>query len=142
MKLISFLKLGENRQSPRLWLESRRLEGLGFKAGTPFSVASRNNGIQLTPAILSNNHVSKRIDARRERPIIDIANRSLLAALEGFPEVKVTAGLNRIDVVPSVRGFHISRSTQAKPPFKTIEVFCGGGTLSAAVSANPDFHLV
>ena len=30
MKLISFQKLGENRESPRLWLESRRLAALGF----------------------------------------------------------------------------------------------------------------
>jgi len=29
MKLISFLKLGENRDSPRVWIESQRLNSLG-----------------------------------------------------------------------------------------------------------------
>ncbi|MGD0815723.1 MAG: DNA cytosine methyltransferase [Verrucomicrobiota bacterium] len=142
MKLISFQKLGEIRQSPRLWLESRRLEALGFAPGTPFSVEPRVNGILLRPVFLSNNHVSKRMEARRERPIIDIAHRSLLSPLDGFLEIKVTAAFKRIDVVPSVRGFHIRRSLRAKPPFKTIEVFCGGGTLSAAIATSHDFELI
>ena len=142
MKLISFQKLGENRESPRLWLESRRLETLGFGAGTPFSVEPRVNGIRLRPVVLSNNHVSKRISAHRNRPIIDIASRSLLSPLDGFPEIKVTAAFNRIDVVPSARGFHIQRGRTAKPPFGTIEVFCGGGTLSAAIASSVDFVLV
>src|SRR5947207_1162267 len=142
MKLISFQKLGENRDSPRLWLESRRLETLGFEAGIPFSVQRRMDGIRLRPALLSNNHVSKRIAGGRVRPIIDIANRSLLSPLNCFPEIKVTAAFGQIDVVPSVRGFHIRRRLNAKPPFKTIEVFCGGGTLSAAIDASRDFTLV
>jgi DNA (cytosine-5)-methyltransferase 1 len=142
MKLISFQKLGENRQSPRLWLESRRLAFLGFAAGTPFSVESRTNGIRLRPARRSNNHVSKRIAAQQERPIIDVANRDLLSPLEGFSEIKVSASYKRIDVTPSVRGFSIHRHLNAKPPFKTIEVFCGGGTLSAAIADNRDFDLV
>jgi len=142
MKLISFQKLGENRESPRLWLESRRLAALGFSAGTPFSVELRTNGIRLRPAVFSNNHVSKRISALRERPIIDVANRSLLSPLDGFPEIKVTAAYKRIDVTPSARGFHIQRRLAATPPFKTIEVFCGGGTLSAAIATSGDFDLI
>jgi len=142
MKLISFQKLGENRNSPRLWLESRRLETLGFSAGIPFSVELRSNGIRLRPAVLSNNHVSKRIASGRERPIIDVANRALLLPLDGFPEIKIEGSFNRIDVAASVRGFHIRRRLETKPPFKTIEVFCGGGTLSAAISATDNFTLV
>ena len=143
MKLISFQKLGENRQSPRVWIESRRLNSLGFMPGVGFTVEPRLNGVRLRPALLAENHVSKRISARQERPIIDIANRLLLSPLDGFPEIKVTAAFKQIDVVPSARGFHIRRGLTAKPPFKTIEVFCGGGTLSAAIAiSNADFDLV
>jgi site-specific DNA-cytosine methylase len=142
MKLISFQKLGENRQSPRLWLESRRLVTLGFTTGTSFAVELRTNGIRLRPVSQSSNHVSKRISARQERPIIDIANRSSLSPLDGFPEIKVTATYKQIDVTPSIRGFHIYHRLRAKPPFKAIEVFCGGGTLSAAIAASRDFDLV
>ena len=142
MKLISFLKLGENRHSPRVWIESRRLNSLGFTPGVGFTVEPRLNGIRLRPALLADNHVSKRISAQQERPIIDIANRLLLSPLDGFPEIKVTAAFKQIDVVPSVRGFYIQRGLTVKPPFKTIEVFCGGGTLSTAIASNADFVLV
>ena len=142
MKLISFLKLGENRDSPRVWIESRRLNSLGFTPGVGFTIEPRLNGVRLRPALSAENHVSKRISARQERPIIDIANRLLLSPLDGFPEIKVTGAFRQIDVVPSARGFHIQRGLAAKPPFKTIEVFCGGGTLSTAIASNADFALV
>ena len=142
MKLISFQKLGENRQSPRLWLESRRLATLGFAVGTPFSIEPKTNGIRLRPISRSDNHVSKRISAQQERPIIDVANRSSLSPLDGFPEIKIAAAYKQIDVTPSIRGFHIYHRLRARPPFKTIEVFCGGGTLSAAIAASRDFDLV
>lgn len=54
----------------------------------------------------------------------------------------MTAAFKRIDVVPSVRGFHIHHRLKTKPPFKAIEVFCGGGTLSAAIASSDQFHLI
>src|SRR6266568_3302345 len=117
MKLISFQKLGAHRNSPRLWLESHRLGSLGFEPGDAFSVRRRVNGVRLRPVAASDNHVSKRLSGKRERPIIDIVNRSLLSPLNGFPEIKVTATFRQIDVVPSVRGFHIRRRLLEKPPF-------------------------
>jgi DNA (cytosine-5)-methyltransferase 1 len=142
MKLISFQRIGENRQTPRLWLESHRLAALGFTAGTPFSIKQQEKGIRLRPVMRSSNHVSKRIFAQRERPIIDVANRSLLASLVQFPEIKVTATFKQIDITHSVRGFYIHRRLRAKPPFKTVELFCGGGTLSAAIVDNGDYDLL
>jgi DNA (cytosine-5)-methyltransferase 1 len=142
MKLISIQKLGENRNSPRLWLESRRLEALGFAPGTAFSIQHQANGIRLRPVATSSNHISKRISGGRERPIIDIAHRSLLSPLLDFSEIKITAAFKQLDIVPSFRGFHLQRRLNAKPPFRTIEIFCGGGTLSAAIDASADFDLV
>jgi DNA (cytosine-5)-methyltransferase 1 len=57
-------------------------------------------------------------------------------------EVKLVAGFERIDVLPSARAFRIARGLSAKPPFNTIEVFCGGGTLSAALRKDRDFRLI
>jgi DNA (cytosine-5)-methyltransferase 1 len=45
-----------------------------------------------------------------------------------------------IIVRPSVRSAAILRSRKAKPPYRTLELFCGGGTLSQALT--PDFKLV
>ncbi len=41
-----------------------------------------------------------------------------------------------------VRGFHIRRILTAKPPFRAVELFCGGGTLSTAIVSNQEFNLV
>ncbi len=142
MKLISFQKLGENRQSTRLWLESRRLDTLGFGAGTAFSIRRCGQGIRLQPVSVASNHVSERASAGRRRPIIDVANRSALWPLANISEIKVTAHFGRIDVVPSMRGFHIAGALKSKPPFNTLEVFCGGGTLSAAIGQAADFELI
>ncbi len=141
-QLLSFHKIGENRGSPRLWLESRRLETLGFSAGTSFLVESRANGVRLRASTKGKHHVAKRRAAGAVRPIIDLANRALLAPLVHWQEVKVAVSLGLIDVTPSVRAFRIRRQRNSRPPWRTLEVFSGGGTLSAAIGAHPDFRLV
>lgn len=142
MKFLAFHKLGENRQSPRVWIESQRLDSLGFHAGGGFTVERLPNKVRLRPAVLADNHVSSRISGGQKRPIIDIANRHLLAPLVDFAEIKIAGAFRQIDVTPSTRAFHICRGLKAKLPFKTIEVFAGGGTLSAAIEASPNFCLV
>jgi hypothetical protein len=142
MKLVAFHKLGENRNSPRLWLESRRLNGLGFSAGTAFTVQEIRNGVRLTPASDGTHHVSQRRAAGRTRPIIDLANRIILQSLAGWAEVRVDASHQIIEVKPSVRAFSIRDRLRAVPPFRTLEVFCGGGTLSAAIAMHRGFRLV
>ena len=142
MTLISFQKLGRSNGSPRLWLESTRLEQIGFAAGTPFSIRRHGEGIRLQPELISSNHVSQRRAAGRKRPIIDIANRMMLSPLASYSEIKIIAQHEKIDALPSTRAFHIARGLHIDPPFRTLEVFCGGGTLSAAIADSPDFILI
>ncbi|MBA3353740.1 MAG: DNA cytosine methyltransferase [Blastocatellia bacterium] len=141
-QLISFHKLGKNRGSPRLWLESRRLETMGFSAGTAFVVEARRRGVRLRAAIEGTHRVAQRRAAGGVRPIIDLVNRSLLARLEKWREVKVAASMGIIDVIPSLRAYATRRQLDAVPPWRTLEVFCGGGTLSAAIGGHADFQLV
>lgn len=142
MKFLAFHKLGENRQSPRVWIESQRLDSLGFSPGCGFTIESLANKVRLRSAIEADNHVSCKISAGQRRPIIDIANRHLLKPLQSFAEIKISVSFRQIEVTPSTRAFHIRRGLKAKTPFRTIEVFAGGGTLSAAIEAARDFHLV
>ncbi|HOP98958.1 MAG TPA: DNA cytosine methyltransferase [Verrucomicrobiota bacterium] len=142
MKFLTFQKLGRNRSTPRVFIESRRLAPLGFEPGTGFIVQPRANGICLRPGPGAANHVSKRIAAGRVRPVIDIAHRGLLEPLAEYPEIKVQAAFRQIDITPSARAFHIHRRLHTAPPFPTVEVFAGGGTLSAAIVASPQFRLV
>ncbi len=140
--LLSFHKLGENRGSPRLWLESRRLETLGFSAGTGFIVEACGRGVRLRASGEGKHHVAQRRAAGGVRPIIDVVNRTLLAPLVQWEEVKVAASVGLIDATPSVRAFTIRRQRSSRAPWRTLEVFSGGGTLSAAIGNHSDFHLV
>ena len=60
MNLIAIQPLGRNREIHRLWIESQRLNRLGFTPGTPLEIRSQSGQLTLTPAILGENHVSSR----------------------------------------------------------------------------------
>ena len=52
------------------------------------------------------------------------------------------ASFERIQVSPSHRAFAIQRSRTLGPPFRVLEVFAGGGTLTAALTGNPTFQVI
>ena len=141
MNFLSLQPLGRNREVPRLWIESQRLNRLGFPPGTPLEIRSHSGQLTLTPAILGENHVSSRLVPGGRRPIIDLANQSLLSGLADFSEVKIIASFERIQVSPSHRAFAIQRSRTLMPPLRVMEVFAGGGTLTAALTGNPAFQV-
>lgn len=139
MNLLAIQKLGRNRDTPRLWIESQRLETLGFTPGVPLAVESRAEELILRPAVLGENHVSSRQVAGGRRPIIDLASHSLLDGLAEYSEVKLIAAFERISVTPSRRAFAIQRSRTVSPPFRVLEVFAGGGTMTEALTGNPNY---
>ena len=142
MNLLTIQPLGRNRELPRLWIESRRLHRLGFTPGTPLEIHSHSGQLTLKPAILGENHVSSRQVPNGRRPIIDLANQSLLAGLADYSEVKILASFERIQVSPSYRAFAIHRSRSLAPPFRVLEVFAGGGTMTAVLSDSVSFQVV
>ena len=142
VRLIAIQPLGRNRDNLRLWIESRRLELLGFTHGTPLEIQNQNGQLVLRPTILGENHVSSRQVPGGRRPIIDLANQSLLASFEDYSALKIIASFERIHVSPSHHAFAIQRSRNLNAPFRVLEVFTGGGTLTAALAANPNFQIV
>jgi len=141
-KFLSFHKLGENRGSPRVWLESQRLSTLGFVIGNSFSVETLVRRVRLRPSSTGTHQVAKKRAAGGLRPVIDLANRVLLAPLAKWDEIKVSGFHRLIEISPSVRAFAIHRQRTTPAPWRTLEVFSGGGTLSAAISQHPDFKLI
>jgi len=135
-------KLGHNGDRWRLWIESQRLGRLGFAPGTPLEIHSQSSHLTLKPAVLGENHVSSRLVPGGRRPIIDLASQSLLAGLAEYSEVKIIASFERLQVSPSHRAFAIQRSRTRMPPFRVLEVFAGGGTLTAALFGNAAFQVV
>lgn len=139
MGLLAIQKLGTNRECPRLWIESKKLNSLGFMPGTPLTIEATSEQILLKPAILGNNHVSSRATSDGRRPIIDLENESLLSGLAQYSEVKIIASFERIQVTPSHRAFAIQRARRCQPPFRILEVFAGGGTMTAAAHGEPRY---
>lgn len=145
MRLHSFHKIGANKDAPRLWIESSRLARLGFGPGTGIAVArSGGMGISIRPAgpgVAANRVSSRRAPGGATRPIIDINSRASLSGLAGFGHARVRGSFGRLDVAPSARAFAIARARAADPPFRALELFAGGGTLSDAVAASPAFRV-
>src|SRR4030095_5698734 len=129
MNLLAIQKLGCNRDTPRLWIESQRLDSLGFSPGTPLNIEASKESLLIRPAVLGNNHVSSRIIAGGRRPIIDLENESMLSGLAEHSEIKIIASFERIQVAPSQRAFAIQRGRLCQPPFRVLEIFAGGGTM-------------
>lgn len=142
MSLVVIQPLGRNRETPRLWIESQRLNQLGFSHGIPFAIEERTDKLVLRPAILAENHVSSRAVAGGRRPIIDLASHSLLSGLAEYSEVKIIASFERIEVTPSQRAFAIQKCRTLQPPFRVLEAFAGGGTMTASLSGNSRFTVV
>lgn len=142
MNFLSLQPLGRHRAAPRLWIESQRLNRLGFAPGTPLAIRSEGTELTLRPAVLGENHVSSRRVPAGRRPIIDLASHSLLAGLADYAEVRIVGSYERIRVAPSHRAFAIQRSRTWTPPFRVLEVFAGGGTMTAALTGNATFQVV
>lgn len=134
MGLLNFQRLGRVGDTPRLWIESQRLDTLGFSHGIPLRIEMSRDSLVLRPTLLAQNHVSSRTTPLGRRPIIDLASASLLADLAQFSEVKVIASFERIEVSPSRRAFAILRSQRLEPPFHVLEIFAGGGTMTQALA--------
>jgi DNA (cytosine-5)-methyltransferase 1 len=139
--LLAIQKLGRNRDTPRLWIESQRLNALGFSPGVPLQIQSSPQKLVLRPAVLGQNHVSSRQACGGRRPIIDLESQSLLSGLAEYSEVKIVASFERIQVTPSHRAFAIQRSRSLMPPFRVLEVFAGGGTMTAALDGDSRFQI-
>lgn len=141
-QLIALQSLGRNRDTPRLWIESQRLSSLGFPPGTPLQVEQRADRLTLRAGVLAENHVSSRVVAGGRRPIIDLENQSLLCDLARYSEVKIIASFERIQITPSTRAFAIQRSRTLQPPFRVLEVFAGGGTMTAGLRGDSRFQVI
>ena len=139
--LLVIQKLGCNRETPRLWIESQRLDALGFSHGVPLQIEGSRENLVLRPAVLGQNHVSSREVCGGRRPIIDLESHSLLSGLAEYSEVKIIASFERIQVTPSHGAFAIQKSRSLMPPFRVLEVFAGGGTMTAALAGDSRFQV-
>jgi DNA (cytosine-5)-methyltransferase 1 len=140
--LTAFHKVGSNRDKPRIWLESSRLEKAGFPVGAPFRIVSAKGGPGLCIIPGEGRFVSKRRAAGKERPIIEISGNQIQDNFPGIDVVKARASWGRIEIRPSIRAASILRSRQRKETYRVFELFAGGGTLSDAISSAAHMQVI
>jgi site-specific DNA-cytosine methylase len=142
--LTTYHKIGKYRGSPRIFIESHRLQQLGFEPKTFLDVSPRaGNCIELRPSpVKTKNRVSYRQLSGLDCPIIDINSQLLLAAFAPHTELRLQATYKQLMVQPSRRSFNILEHRTCGLPIPTMEYFCGGSTLSQAITGDPRFRLV
>lgn len=147
-RYTTFSTLGTHRDAPRFWAEGQRLSSLGFIPGESLSIELTPRGLILTPGA-GENSVSYRRAAGGTRPVIDLNSRAMLAHMAGIDEVKLSGTFGRLELTPTLRAFSILKARTHRGPFRVLDIFAGGGTLSAALGApfevvagveiNPDY---
>lgn len=144
LMLTTYHKIGLNRGSPRIWLESPRLHQLGFEPKTFLQVSPRpGNGLSLRPSAERTKHrVSARQISRLFCPIIDLNSQAILAEFMGHTELRLQATYKQLLVEPSCRSFAILEHRKRALPIPAMEYFAGGSTLTQAITADPRFNLV
>lgn len=137
--LTAFHKISQNREKPRIWLESRRLDRVGFPAGTPYSIERTRGGLTIVHG--GSRNVSSRRQAGNSRPIIEITGSLLTEVFPGIDAIKALCRTDRIEIRPTFRAAAILKSRSRTGPFRAFELFAGGGTLSDAASQCPAIEL-
>lgn len=142
--LTAFQKLGLNKGCARVWIESPRLQQLGFEPGSFLDVQQRAGDTLHLAAVSyrTRNRVSFREMSGLPCPIIDLNSRRLLSDFQGHTEVKISASYKGLFIAPSVRSFHIRRHRCGGLPLPAVEYFAGGGILSSAIVDDSRFKLV
>jgi len=132
-RYTTFSTIGTHRDSPRFWAEGQRLSALGFEPGASLSIQHTPRGLILSPGA-GENSVSYRRAAGGIRPVIDLNSRALLAHMAGLDEVKLSGSFGRLELSPTVRAFSILKARLHAGPFRVLDIFAGGGTLSDALA--------
>lgn len=140
-QLIMFGQIGENRDRPRLFVESQRLIPLGFSVGQKVEVIPGAESVIIRVSENGTHTISKRRDAGSVRPVLDINSATALAPLVDHDEFRLNGRNGVFEVRPSVRSFYIRSQRNHSGPFKVMDIFSGGGTMSQAMHGNPVFEV-
>jgi DNA (cytosine-5)-methyltransferase 1 len=131
----------QNKGSPRIWLETRRLEAAGFVPGTRYSLSTGDHRVVLTVQEDGGRVVTAHKKGEKTYPVIDINSAQALGLFEGLDRVRVIFRRDEIHILP------LATQLKARDRMERVEAalvngaplrvasFChGGGVLSQAVS--------
>ena len=133
----SVIKLGTNRNNPRIWIEGQWLTDYGFAPGTKFKLTYEKGRVVITP----DNDGDRTVSARgKSRPgaIIDINTSKLLDVFKAGTSLHVVAEGKQITITPAKSAIKRAARVLTRT---AISLFAGGGLLDKAAS-NAGFKTV
>lgn len=122
---VNVQKVGKNKGRPRIWLEGKYLQGLGFKGGKKIAVSFDKGKIE----IVGDESGTRTVSERRSRSIIDLNTDDISRAIGNAERVEVECKAGRIVITPAeVEVARVSRSLDNSAG----SIFSGGGLMDEA----------
>jgi DNA (cytosine-5)-methyltransferase 1 len=102
MKHLEVVKIGNNRGTPRIWIEGRKAEAGGFLPGTRYAAMMDPTKCLLTLEVVESGMrvVSRKAKGAKELPVIDINSNELLSMFAGLDSVRVVVQNRCIHILP------------------------------------------
>ena len=96
---VTEVKIGQNRGTPRIWLQGSKLERSSFAVGARFTVLKETGKLVLTLSRAGGRVVSKKKVGGKLTPVIDLNSAELLETFEGSAGVRVICQHGQIIVL-------------------------------------------
>lgn len=125
----SVLTIGENKGTPRLWIEGKYLDLAGFQEGRKVRTQYGDSEIVITLANEDGDHTVSGGRSRNRRPVLDYQNSDIIRAMKSAREVEVRTAYGQITITPAKS--EVRRSSR-RANGSCGSVFSGGGLLDEA----------
>lgn len=142
MQTYALVKIGEQRKTPRVWLEGARLAVSGFDVATRYNIEVDREARRLTLRVAPDGQrlVSRKERAGKALPIIDICNGGLLAMFAGLDQLRVIFEDGAVHILPlasearkQVRAERLREKIRTGQPLTVGSISTGVGALSLAL---------
>lgn len=98
MLQASEVKIGTNKNAPRVWLEGGRTEHAGFKPGERFKCIKNEDERRLT--LVLDSEGSRIVSRKGDKPVIDLNSSEVLGMFVGLERLRVVIGNGVIHLLP------------------------------------------
>lgn len=140
MKFLVMTKIGQNRNKPRVWLESMYLQQCNFEAGDKILVTGSPNKLTIQKDETATKIVSRRKVKDTIKPLIEVTGQILESFDKGIEKLRVVMTNGKIIITPHQLYAAVSKSLKdlysavlQKKKVEVISLFSGGGILDRAV---------
>jgi len=142
MNTYSVRNITQNKGAPRLWLEGKAPEEVGFKPGARYDILVDTESKRVSLKLIEAGYrtVSQKERGGKTIPVIDINSKLILQVFEGMNCVRVIMRTNEIHIIPEVvevkkteRLNRLDAKIKSGQPLTIGSISHGGGILSNAL---------